>query len=126
MVRSRVCREPANAQEAGRGSRDDPNPDRPHRQGRRNSHPPTWLARSRWPPLEGQQRHLTGLPARISLAPAAQEVGRAVGPLDGAAANLADGQLRIVVAERTTDEVVSEQMGVAGTWSAGPRRQHGP
>ena len=60
------------------------------------------------------------------MAPAAQEVGHAVGLLDGAVADLADGQLRIVVAERTTDEVVSEQVGVAGRWSASPRRQHGP
>jgi hypothetical protein len=44
---------------------------------------------------------------------ATHECGLAVGPLDGPAADLADGEFRVVIAERTSSQVVRDQEGVA-------------
>ena len=44
---------------------------------------------------------------------ATHECGLAVGPLDGPAADLADGEFRVVIAERTSSQVVGDQEGVA-------------
>ncbi len=41
------------------------------------------------------------------------DVGLAVRPLDNPAADFADGQLRVVIGQRTADEVVGKHMGVA-------------
>jgi hypothetical protein len=44
---------------------------------------------------------------------ATHECGLPVGPLDGSAADLADGEFRVVIAERTSSQVVGDQEGVA-------------
>jgi hypothetical protein len=41
------------------------------------------------------------------------ECGPAVGPLDGPATDFADGELGIVIAERTPGQVVEDEEGVA-------------
>jgi hypothetical protein len=40
-------------------------------------------------------------------------VGLAIGPLNGPATDLADGQLGVVIAERTSGQVVGHEEGVA-------------
>jgi len=44
---------------------------------------------------------------------ATHECGLALGPLDGPAADLADGEFRVVIAERISSQVVGDQEGVA-------------
>jgi hypothetical protein len=62
----------------------------------------------------------THLMDRKPLSPLATHLGgRAVGPLDGPTADLADGQRGVVIAEGTADEVIREQMGVS---MAAPRQ----
>jgi hypothetical protein len=44
---------------------------------------------------------------------ATYECGLAVGPLDGPAADLTDGQLGVVIAEQTSSQVIGHEQGVA-------------
>jgi hypothetical protein len=44
---------------------------------------------------------------------ATSECGSAVGPLDGPATDLADSQLGIVIAERTSSQVIGHEEGVS-------------
>jgi hypothetical protein len=44
---------------------------------------------------------------------ATRECGPAVGPLDGPATDLTDGQLGVVIAEQTSSQVIGHEEGVA-------------
>jgi hypothetical protein len=45
--------------------------------------------------------------------PATRECRPAIGPLDSAATDLADGEFRVVIAERTSGQVIVDDEGIA-------------